>query len=104
MVVAECVGRQGRLLDYVIGLFYTEAPGTYAAMAADSFNLNKYKLNRCLSEMRVKDLINRHVLAARQLGLRGPSGILVDGFLVQPPFSLGRIDSVWSSLPDRARM
>ncbi len=97
-VLAECAREQGKLSAYLDGLLLTDNPVDYAAGTARRLDLNHTLLSKCMKGIASRSVVERHIMAARQLGLRQGPAVLLDGFLVRPPLSTRTLDSAWSSI------
>jgi hypothetical protein len=96
--MAECANAQGHLAEYLSALFLADDPADYGTIAATDLHLDENRLNECMRRTDAQALVERHVMAGRQLGLRQAPAVLLDGFLISPPLTFRALDSAWSSI------
>lgn len=89
-IAAECAQRAGRFLEYVGAM-------VSALDSAQLAHTSRVLLSDCDRDSTARRIVERHILAGRQLGLRAGGAILLGGFLIRPPVSPAGVDSAWSA-------
>jgi hypothetical protein len=101
-VTAECVNEQGHLGEYIRGLVDASNAKAYASASEQLLPLDLPRLDKCRASAETRSIIERQAMAVGQLGIKQSPAILLDGFLLQPPFSIRSVDSAWSAILRRA--
>lgn len=97
-IAAACAREQGRLRTYMDGFLRSVDPVAHAGRGPTGLDLNPEQLEECMKDSTARNLIERHVIAGRQLGIRKAPVALLNGFLLRPPITLRALDSAWKTI------
>lgn len=93
---AECAYQQGKLIEYLHLSFAAQNSKELVSGASQALGIDKQRFDSCMVDPDRAQVVERHIVAARQVGIRSLPSAMINGFLVRDPLASGAIDSTWS--------